>query len=63
MMVAFVYASQFQLRLHFLFPQVIHIDATTDTNKEGCSLLTIKAKGTNSKFFVLLNCYLPNEKA
>ena len=63
MMIALAFASQFQLRQHSLFPEVIHMDATADTCKESRPLLTLTAKDSNGKFFTILSCYLPNEKA
>lgn len=63
LMIGIAFASPFQLKRHMLFPQVIHIDCTADTNKEQRPLLTITAKDSNGHFFTVLTCYLPNEKA
>jgi len=63
LMIGIACASPFQLKRHMLFPQVIHIDCTADTNKEERPLLTVTAKDSNGKFFTVLTCYLPNEKA
>ena len=63
MLVALAFASPFQLKQHSLFPEVIHIDCSSDTNNEGRPLLKVTAKDSNGKFFTACNCYLPNERA
>ena len=63
MMISPAFASPFQLKQHFLFPEVIHMNATTDTSKEPHLLLTLTARDFNGIFFTILSCYLPDEKA
>ena len=62
-MVAIAYSSPFQIQQAKLFPTVLHIDVTADTNKEDRPLCTITAKDSNAKFFTVVQCFLPNEKA
>ena len=62
MMIALAFASPFQLRQHFLFPEVIYNDATADTWKESQPFLIVTAKDSNGKFFPILRCYLLNKK-
>ena len=62
MMVAIAYSSPFQIQQTKLFPTVLHIDITADTNKESRPFCTIAAKDSNAKFFTVVQCFLPNEK-
>ena len=55
--------SPFQISMYQLFPEVIHIDCTSRTNKEGRPLLTITGKDSNANMFIILQALLPNEKA
>ena len=40
-----------------------NIDVTADTNKEDQPLCTITAKDSNTNFFTVVQCSLPNKKA
>ena len=61
-MVSIAYASPFQIQHFNLFPEVLHIDVTADTNKEGRPLCTITTKDSNDKFFIVLMCFMANKK-
>ena len=45
-----------------LFPEVITVDCTADTNNESRPLLTMGGKDANGKVFIFLRVFLPNEK-
>ena len=45
-----------------LFPEVITVDCTADTNNESRPLLTMGGKDANGKVFMFLRVFLPNEK-
>ena len=49
-------------RLFEMFPQVVLVDTTNDTNNEGRPLLTMTGKDSNGKMFTFLRAFLPNEK-
>ena len=49
-------------KLFNMFPEVICVDTTQDTNNEERPLLTISAKDTHGKMFTVLRAYLPNEQ-
>ena len=63
MMVAIAYSSPFQVQQARLFPTVLHIDITANTNQEERPLLTVTAKDSYANFFTVVTCFLPNEKA
>jgi hypothetical protein len=44
MMVGIVYGMPFELEQFGLFHVSLHIDATADSNKEGCPLVTVTSK-------------------
>jgi hypothetical protein len=50
-------------RLFQLFPEVVHVDSTADTNKEGRPLLTMTGRDSSGKHFTILRVFLPNERA
>ena len=45
-----------------MFPEVIAVDTTNDTNNESRPLLTMTGKDSNCKMFTFLRAFLPNEK-
>ena len=45
-----------------MFPEVIAVDTTNDTNNESRPLLTMTGKDSNGKMFTFLRAFLPNEK-
>ena len=49
-------------RLFELFPYVIYVDTTADTNNEGRPLLTMAGKDTSSRMFSLVREFLPNQQ-
>ena len=63
MMVALAFVLPMELRQFSLFPYVIFIDATEDSNKEGQPLIMICGKDSNGKMFTVLRCLLPSQKS
>ena len=45
-----------------LFPNIVYVDTTMDTNSEGRSLLSLVGKETCSKTFKILRVLLPNQQ-
>ena len=45
-----------------LFPNIVYVDATMDTNSEGRPLLSLVGKDTCSKTFTILRVLLPNQQ-
>jgi hypothetical protein len=45
------------------FPNVIHIDTTSDTNKEQRPLLTVTGRDSEGNQFTILRAFIPNECA
>ena len=45
-----------------LFPNIVFVDATMDTNSEGRPLLSLVGKDTCSKTFTILRVLLPNQQ-
>ena len=44
-----------------MFPEVLTVDCTSDTNNESRPLLTMNGKDSNGKMFTVLRAFLPNE--
>ena len=63
MVVGIAFTTPFEAKQFTLFPYVIHVDATADTNKETFSLVTIGGKDSYGKMFVVLRAFLPCEKS
>ena len=59
--IAFV--TPFKAKQFVLFPYVLYVDATADTNKKPLSLVAIAGKESFSKMFVVLRAFLLCEKA
>jgi hypothetical protein len=51
-----------EFRQFVLFPYVIHIDTTFDTNKEKRPLLTVSGRDSEGHMFTILRALLPNER-
>ena len=49
-------------KLFEMFPEVVKVDCTNDTNNENRPLLTVTAKDSNGKCFTLLRSFLPNQQ-
>ena len=49
-------------RLFEMFPEVIAVDTTNNTNNESRPLLIRAGKDSNGKMFTFLRAFLPNEK-
>ena len=47
--------------LFILFPEVITVDCTADTNNEAGPLLIMAGKDSFGKMFIFLRAFLPNE--
>jgi hypothetical protein len=63
MMVAISYGMPFELDQLSLFHVSLHIDATSDTNKEGCPFVTVTSKDSYGKIVVVLRAFLPSEQS
>jgi hypothetical protein len=63
MMVGIAFAMPFEIQQFKLFPICCHIDATSDTNKEGCPLVTLTSKDAYGKMFIVLHAFPPSEQS
>ena len=63
MMVGIAYAMPFELDQFGLFHVTLHIDATSDTNKEGRPLVTVTSKDSFGRMFFVLRAFLPSEQS
>ena len=63
MVVGIAFTTPFEAKQFILFPYVLHVDATADTNKETFSLVTIAGKDSFGKMFIVLCAFLPCEKS
>ena len=63
MMIGIAWILNSEKRLVHLFPEILCVDTTGDTNNESRPLLTITGKDSNGKTFTVLRAFLPNEKA
>ncbi len=50
-------------RLFKVFPEVVCIDGTHETNKESRPLLTLSAKDSDGNVMVVVRCFAPNERS
>ena len=62
LLMAIAWVIPCEKRLFEMFPQVVLVDTTNDTNNEGRPLLTMTGKDSNGKMFTFLRAFLPNEK-
>jgi hypothetical protein len=63
MMVGIAYGMPFELEQFGLFHVSLHIDATSDSNKEGRPLVTVTSKDSYGRMFFVLRCFLPSEQS
>ena len=49
--------------LFMLFPEVVTVHCTADTNYEARPLLTMADKDSFGKIFIIMNAFLPNERS
>ena len=63
MVVGIAFTTPFEAKQFTLFPYVIHVDATADTNKNTFPLVTIAGKDSFGKMFIILRAFLPSEKS
>ena len=52
-----------ECRLFEMFPEVLTVDCTSDTNNESRPLLTMNGKDSNGKMFTVLREFLSNEQS
>ena len=62
LMIAIAWVLPKEKRLFNLYPEVLFIDITSDTNKEKRPLLTVTAKTALGSMFTIMRAFLPNEK-
>jgi hypothetical protein len=63
MMVGIAYGMPFELEQFRLFHISMHIDATTNSNKEGWPLVTVTSKDLYGCMFFVLRAFLPSEQS
>jgi hypothetical protein len=63
MMVGVAFAMPFEIQQFKLFHVCCHIDATGDTNKEGCPLVMLTSKDSYGKMFIILRTFPPTEQS
>ena len=61
-MMAFAWTIPEEKNIFELFPTVLYVDTTCDTNNEGRPLLSINGKDTSSRTFTLVRVFLPNQQ-
>jgi len=61
-MMAFAWTLPHEKKNFEMFPSVVYVDTTTDTNNEGRPLLSMNGKDTNSRTFTILRVFLPNQQ-
>ena len=61
-MMGFAWTIPSEKVMFSLFPNVVYVDATMDTNSEGRPLLSLVGKDTCSKTFTILRVLLPNQQ-
>ena len=62
LLMAVVWVIPCERKLFEMFPEVIKVDCTNDTNNESRPLLTMTGKDSNGKCFTLLRAFLPNQQ-
>jgi hypothetical protein len=60
--IAVAWASKADIRFFKLFPEVVHCDATCDSNNTGNHLLTFSCRTSTGKQYVFLKIWIPNQK-
>ena len=63
LMLAVAWISKEELRLMYLYPEVLFMDVTSDTNKEKRPLFTVTGRTAQGKMFTILRAFMPNEKS
>ena len=63
MLIAVVWILPEEKRLFNMYPEVLYIDVTSDTNKEKRPLFTITGRTALGTMFTLTRAYLPNQTA
>ena len=61
-MMAFAWTLPPEKLMFELFPHVVYVDTTADTNKEGRPLLTMSGKDSSSRVFTIIRAFLPNQQ-
>ena len=62
LMIAVAWILPQEKRLFYLYPEVMFIDITSDTNKEKRPLFTITGRTATGTMFTMLRAFLPNQK-
>ena len=62
LMLAIAWVIPQEKRLFNLYPEVIFMDITSDTNKEKQTLFTITGKTASGTMYTILRAFLPNQK-
>ena len=62
LLMAVVWVIPCERKLFEMFPEVVKVDCTNDTNNENRPLLTMTAKDSNGKCLTLLRSFLPNQQ-
>jgi hypothetical protein len=63
LVLAVAWGTQDAIRLFKLFPHVVYLDVTMDTNNEGRPCLTFSIRSSDGKQIVFLTIFLPHEQA
>jgi hypothetical protein len=63
LMIACAWVLPKEKRLFQMYPEVIHVDATSDTNNENRPLLTITARDSRGNVVTVLRIFMPNERS
>ena len=61
MLIAVVWILPEEKRLFNMYPEVLYIDVTSDTNKEKRPLFTITGRTALGIIYTLMRAYLPNQ--
>jgi hypothetical protein len=62
LMIACAWVLPQERRQFMLFPFVLHVDTTADSNKEKRPLLTVSGRDSTGKMFTVLRALVPNER-
>jgi hypothetical protein len=63
LMIGCAWVTPNEKRLFQMFPEVVHVDATADTNNENRPLTTITIRDSRGNVVTVLRVFMPNERA
>jgi len=63
LLMALAWVAPLERRMLELYPDTLFVDATEDTNKEGCPLLMIGGCDSSGKIFTCLRAFLANQRS